>query len=253
MENIKDFLQLYQDKKFKTQKGKACFNDIKLMEKHYAYIETKKFLEEKYNLGYGFKSLIKEFELPVTYSKIRLLFDFMGIDRRKGNNIVTERLKEFRRDKALDEHKNKTGWFSEGIQESIKNKNHTSRGIQGYYFNMYRQKYVWLRSSWEYIYACWLDSKNIDWDVEVKSFNLKDGKKYRPDFFIYENKKLVSIVEIKGYWKDKTWKYNELSKNIKNLEFSLITNISPYTTNNMKVKEMIQHWKNNRKLKIEIP
>ena len=35
------------------------------------------------------------------------------------------------------------------------------------------KKNVWLRSSWEYIYAKWLDSKNILWDIECQMYNVK--------------------------------------------------------------------------------
>lgn len=109
MEKIHNFLLCYQNKKFKKREGNKYFNSIDLMKQHEGFNETKKFLEEKYKEGFGFKSLIKEFDLPVTYSKIRYLFDLMKIDRRKGYNVVTDRLKKVRSDKALLEFKNKTG------------------------------------------------------------------------------------------------------------------------------------------------
>ena len=86
------------------------------------YSSTVNFLTDEYNKGYGFKSLIKVFDLPVTYSKLRFLFDFVGIERRHGYDVVTDKLIEFRREKAIDEHKNKTGFFKEGVQENLKNK-----------------------------------------------------------------------------------------------------------------------------------
>lgn len=251
MEKIVEFLKKYSNNEFKTRNGKILYNNIILMKLDNNFNDTVKFLREKYETGYGLKSMIKEFDLPVTYSRLRLLFDLVEIPRNHGMSVVTERLRDFRRNKAKNEYKNSKGFFKPGIQEQIKIKSTVTRGISGYYYNKSRNKYVWLRSSWEYIYAKWLDEKNIDWDVECKSYILKNGFKYHPDFFIFENGKLISIVEIKGYWKDKVWKFNELknmfNKNNININLSIITNITPYLIDSSCGKE-IRNWKKNRKL-----
>jgi hypothetical protein len=180
------------------------------------------------------------------------LLSFFNITLRKHNEI-TDHLHEIRKEKALHEVQNKIGWASEECIKKVKIKNSSARGIQGYYYNKYFKKYVWLRSSWEYIYAKWLDSKNIIWDVECNMYKINENKSYRPDFFIFDsindNKKIIQIVEIKGYWKDKVYKYEELKKQLtKNIDFVLITNITPYCEKGI---NNIKEWKLKRIINYE--
>lgn len=53
-----------------------------------------------------------------------------------------------------------------------------------------------MRSSWEVLYAKYLDSLNIKWLYEPKQFQLSSGKRYWPDFYLPE---LNEYHEIKGY------------------------------------------------------
>ncbi|TSI08564.1 restriction endonuclease [Lysinibacillus sp. BW-2-10] len=67
-----------------------------------------------------------------------------------------------------------------------------NRGYAGFYKEHY------LRSSYEYAYAKFLDYYSIPWEYEVKVFDL-GYKIYKPDFFVYgENNKLLKIVEVKS-------------------------------------------------------
>lgn len=66
-----------------------------------------------------------------------------------------------------------------------------NRGYSGFY------KDVFLRSSYEYAYAKFLDFHRIKWRYEEKTYIL-DGEAYKPDFFIYQDGKLLKIVEIKS-------------------------------------------------------
>lgn len=67
------------------------------------------------------------------------------------------------------------------------------RGYTGYY------KGTYLRSSLEFAYAYYLDSKGVNWKYEQDTFYLEDGTSYKPDFYIYDYKgQLIKIVEIKG-------------------------------------------------------
>jgi hypothetical protein len=254
MEEIKDFLKQYQDKKFKVRVGvRSMGNNIDVMKKHHGFNQTVNFLTKEYNKGYGFKSLIKLYHLPVGYTKLKFLFDLLDIKRNYGQSVVTDKLRELRSKKAKMEFKTKTGFFAKGIQDNIKIRNKTSRGIQGYYYNKSQDKYVWLRSSWEYIYAKWLDSKKLIWDVEVKHFKLSNGYQYRPDFFIKKDSDDYNvIVEVKGYWKDKVWKYIEIKNEISDIDFSLVTNIKPFLLNGVSLKSEIEYWKVNRKNKLNI-
>jgi hypothetical protein len=64
------------------------------------------------------------------------------------------------------------------------------------------QGIVWMRSSWEILYAIYLESNNIDYYYELYAFEMIINDKlttYRPDFFLPTQNK---FVEIKGYFRD---------------------------------------------------
>ena len=54
-----------------------------------------------------------------------------------------------------------------------------------------------MKSSWEKLYAKYLEKNNIYWEYETIGFKTSIGK-YFPDFIIYKNNKIIEIVEIKG-------------------------------------------------------
>lgn len=58
----------------------------------------------------------------------------------------------------------------------------------GYYKGYY------LKSTLEYIYARYLDYMGIQWQYEVKTYELSNGGSYKPDFVLADG----SYVEIKG-------------------------------------------------------
>jgi hypothetical protein len=193
-----------------------------------------------YKSGYGLKVLAREFDIG--YSSIRTLFKHLNIEIRKGQNISTDITRKFRSDRVSG----KNNPFYGTVQNS------GGRGYQGYYKSRHNGM-VWLRSSWEYIYAKWMDEKNITWRYELKSFKLSNGQSYRPDFFIYNNEnKLKNIVEIKGM-KDKI-EGNRISKSYlfqkeyTNIELVIIKDIKKYSNN---LKKDTVEWKNIRLLKKE--
>jgi len=250
IENTLSLLKDIYDKKFKTVDGLRRFHNADLIKKDIRYNDCKDVLNYfYYDCGYGIKYLIKYLKIEIGCSVLRFcLINFFDIKLRD-NKEITDNLRKLRQEKAKRENINKTGFASIECIEKTKNRNTTSRGIQGYYFNESIKRYVWLRSSWEYIYAKWLNEKKILWDIECNIFKLDNNLIYRPDFFIFdENNKIKSIVEIKGYWKDKVWKYDELKGKLKNINFSLITDIKPYT--NQYYKD-IKIWKKERILKIK--
>lgn len=66
------------------------------------------------------------------------------------------------------------------------------------------------RSSWEMLFAQFLDSQNIAWEYESEVFQTSFGK-YVPDFWVMD---WNSFVEIKGYFRDDAkQKFEEFSKN----------------------------------------
>lgn len=70
----------------------------------------------------------------------------------------------------------------------------TAANGQGSYYNG-----IWMRSSYELKFAKFLDSKNIKWEFEPKTFDVGNGETYTPDFYLPETDEWV---EIKGYWRD---------------------------------------------------
>jgi len=66
---------------------------------------------------------------------------------------------------------------------------------RAYYYNK-----VCMRSSWEVLYAKYLDSNNLEWFYESKTFDLGDCT-YTPDFYI---PKYNLYIEIKGWFHGKT-------------------------------------------------
>lgn len=248
MDEILSFFNDVKLKKFKTRKGGSIYHDRKKIELDVRFNSVKKFIDEKYYIkGMGIKSIIKKYNLPITYSVLRFyLLNFFNIVIRD-NKEITDFLRKSRSEKATYEWNNKIGFFDQILQDGIKNKKNVIRGIQGYYFNNSLNKYVWLRSSWEYIFAKWLDKNNYKWDVEMKTFDISNNKKYRPDFFILDDENnILKIIEVKGYWKDKLYKFNELKKLFEKskIEFILIDKIKPYSYNGF--KKDVNIWKKER-------
>ena len=216
-DDIIGFLSDFQNSKFKRyivklSNGKMSGNmthDVDLVRSDVRYPSSCIYIKSLYDEGYGIKSIIKNNKLPITYPVLRkLMIDFMNIKLRKSNE-VTDKLRLSRSNKVKSEHDGGYGWFSDSVIRK------TNRGIQGYYFNISKNKYVWLRSTYEYIYADWLDRNKFIWDVEYKSYRMDDNSLYKPDFFIFnENGYLIKIVEIKGYWKNQSYKFFKLKDNI---------------------------------------
>jgi len=87
-----------------------------------------------------------------------------------------------------------------------KGKNRHTSGKRDYYKN------ILMRSSYEIIYAKYLDKNEIKWKYEPKTFDL--GKTtYTPDFYLPESD---TYVEVKGYWledaKKKFKKFKDMYK-----------------------------------------
>jgi hypothetical protein len=182
-------------------------------------------------------------EIGISYTKMRRLMEYLQIPIRVGYDVVTDHLRVVRRNNAIAQG----GWRD----RKTKNKN-TERGVQGYFFNESRQKYVWLRSTYEVILAKWLNKNKIDWDVESQQWTI-GNESYRPDFFLYENEALVKIIEVKGYFKNRLWKFDELKKepSLQNVEFCLIDDITPFLDGTTYLGEL-SWWKQNRLLKLEL-
>jgi hypothetical protein len=251
-DNIKQFIGLFYFRHFMmwNDKNKTFGHSVDLMKKSPYYKDTVNFLSHHYtDLGYGYKSLIKEFDLPITYPVLRKLLGLVGIPVRQGMNVCTERLKKVRSQNV----ENEKNYFYKWPEKHPDLVRVFGRGVQGYYFNQSKQKYVWLRSSYEYIFAKFLDKNKFMWDVEYKTYEM-NGKTYRPDFFIFENEKISSIVEIKSeyylkYIRTTEEVVKEFFRN-QNIEYSIVRDIRKFSEFSLK-KEM-RLWKTIRKTKGEI-
>jgi len=81
---------------------------------------------------------------------------------------------------------------------------------------------ITFRSTWEAKVAEYLDLNNIEWLYEHESYILTETSTYKPDFFIYNNNKLIKIIEVKGYfWKDNIIKYNLFKQLYPNIPIEL--------------------------------
>ncbi|GGA68236.1 restriction endonuclease [Ornithinibacillus halotolerans] len=121
-----------------------------------------------------------------------------------------------------------------------------NRGYAGYYKEHY------LRSSYEYAYARYLDFKKISWSYESEVYDI-GYKLYKPDFFLYdENGNLTKIVEVKSRNRNEKAKalnaleiiskrynidcelvsYEELLEIYKKLPFSLTATINEWINSN---------------------
>lgn len=199
---------------------------------------SKQYLKELYESGYGLKILARELDL--TYTRFRTLYiSYLGFEIRTGFDIVTDKVKEFRSKRVQKENNPWYDWCSTKKEMHKK----CSRGIQGYYQKKDGSE-VWLRSSYEYIFAKWLDTNNAEWKIEETQFTLSNGETYRPDFFIYENSQLKMIVEIKGYFNNRRYKA-EMFKNEYDTPLIIIDKIDDYCENYNKEKNK---WKLARKL-----
>lgn len=208
------------------------------------FTKIKQEIETVYNLGYGFKLIARRLGLSYTQCR-RLIMEHLKIETRKGLSVVTDALRKRRAEIATE-----IGNFREWPKSRPEMQKNNNRGIQGYYWNKAFSKYVWLRSSFEYIYAKWLDSKNIIWNSEVKYFTLEDGRKYLPDFFIYTDDKetIKFLVEIKSDYKI----YNrEKQEFFTELPIITVREIQLFLPSGSSYMKELRLWKKIRKKSLE--
>lgn len=124
----------------------------------------------------------------------------------------------------------------------IAGKNHPMYGKISHHGKGQRYKNIYMRSSWELIFAKWLDESNICWEYEPKAFpvcytyngQFKQGT-YRPDFYL---PKLNLWIEVKGWWRDDAlFKFNAFLSQYADLKVKLITIKNFDKSNWMKIIE----------------
>ncbi|HRP37975.1 MAG TPA: hypothetical protein PLS50_09285, partial [Candidatus Dojkabacteria bacterium] len=124
-----------------------------------------------------------------------------------------------------------------------------ARGVQGYYLNQSTNELVWLRSSYEYIFAKWLDRTKHNWKMEMAYYKIGHSI-YRPDFFIHDAEwNLIKIVEIKGYWDSNANKALLLNEQLKNIDVVIVRDIEQFIEGNGLYEHQLKEWKEKRILK----
>jgi len=84
----------------------------------------------------------------------------------------------------------------------------------------------WFRSSWEVVYAKWLDRQGYHWQYEPKRFFfMKHGLSYMPDFYVEE---LKTYVEIKGWLSRNSIDKVKMDLFSKQYPLKLIMNVGVY-------------------------
>ncbi len=199
-------------------------------------------IETLYEEGHGFKTLAKNLELSYSVCR-KLCVDYIGIEYRKGTNVVTDVLRKKRSDNVKG---NKSPWYDwPHRMPELSSKN--GKTIQGYYTKKDGNT-VWLRSTYEYIIAKWLDKIDVDWNTEVQCYELSNGERYRPDFFIYEDNKLKTVIEVKSrYFNKENREYKfHMFKEEYGLDCMLIIDITKFT--NKTYHQELKEWKIKRLL-----
>jgi len=238
---IRDYYQSSRFKGYKKEKQKELRS--KLIKPNLAF----KYLEDKYNEGYGIKVLARHIGLSYTQLRVLMEMDEINICIRRGQNVVTDKVIDFRSKRVQGD---KNPWHNWPKRDPESHKKTTSRGVQGYYQRKWDNELVWLRSSWEYTYAKWLDTQNIKWQFETKQFKFSNGEFYRPDFWILdESSECLYIVEIKGYFDCRAYKHKLLEEEF-NIKTILIKDISKYLQQSY--RKELEEWKQLRKLSKDV-
>jgi hypothetical protein len=246
---IKDIALTIKERDFYSKKG----NLITSYSIDYLHPSKEKLIQNLTILyhenGIGFK-LLSSILGNVSYTQLRTIFRKLNIESRKGFSCITESLKKTRSERAKKSNpwRNWTGSNLSTMHSSSK------KFLGGWYFNKNIQRNVWLRSSWEYAYASFLDETNKEWNVEVNSFLLSDGTYYRPDFFIYEKNNLLKIVEIKSTWsngsQNRIEKFEKFKLEYPQIKSELICD-ELFTLINRTQSQCLIEWKKIRKMEKE--
>lgn len=219
----------------------------------YDTTDLKENLAHLYHIdGLGYKMIVKILDInECSYSSLRTLFKKLDIKTRKGTNVITNKLKQMRSENVQGINNPWHDWPNKKPELHSNSK----RYLGGWYFNKAKNKDVYLRSSWEYAYANWLDNNGYDWDVEVCSYLLSDGRYYRPDFFIYENNTLVEIIEIKAKFLDcehvRIDKYNMFKQEYL-VNSKILYKDDIFEKLNISYHKNIKDWKRIRRTKNEL-
>lgn len=193
-----------------------------------------------YEEGHGYKHLAKETGLPYNFIRSKIIQSDI-VKERTGCDVVTGKLREKRRENASNE---KSNWYDWPRRKPFMLEK-TGRSIQGFYQGR------WLRSTYEYIYAKWLNKMNVKWSVEDRCFELSNGERYRPDFFVYDSfDNLICIVEVKSRYFNKDnreYKFDLFKEEYPNIQCFIVTDINRYIDKKSNYHKELKEWKKIKK------
>lgn len=122
------------------------------------------------------------------------------------------------------------------------------RGYCGYYTTRFGKK-IYLRSTQEFVYAKYLDRLGKYYLTENIIYEI-DGKKYKPDFFVYDGKfeKLTTIIEIKYTGEEKSEYQRNFSEYFRkhNIEYNVLSrgDVKQLIKSGIVSKQELEEWKN---------
>lgn len=120
--------------------------------------------------------------------------------------------------------------------------------ITGGYSGFYKENFI--RSSYEYVYCIILEKLKLKYTVEEKIYTLDDNK-YKPDFHIYKNNKLIKIVEIKSSKPSEVLKAKNKINKLKEIvdvpvELLQYKDLKKLCLGlNLNINDLINNWKEN--------
>jgi hypothetical protein len=104
-------------------------------------------------------------------------------------------------------------------RQVAKGKNNPMYGKKAKHGKRYMYKGIFMRSSWETLFAQFLDLNGLKWQYEPQIFYLKNAT-YRPDFYI---KDFDLFIEIKGWWRDNAKKkYLQFKNRYKDINIKIL-------------------------------
>jgi hypothetical protein len=112
-------------------------------------------------------------------------------------------------------------------------------------FYRYKYKNNLMRSSWEVLFAVWLDFSGIKWEYEPRTFNFKNFN-YTPDFYLPE---FDCWIEIKGWWrKDGKEKVKKLQRKVNLKVFTAVQFIKYLGVSKFLLEKSKETWLENYKI-----
>jgi len=208
--------------------------------------DTAEYIKSLYNEGYGYRIISRVLDISYTQCR-RLLNVYIGMKTRKGLNVVTEKTREFRKQRVSGIRSPFYEWPTK--RPFLSKRSET--GLQGYYIKKNGNP-IWLRSSWEYIFAKWLDNNNIEWVCSTNSYRISENETYNPDFYIYQDDECF-FVEIKGTrYQHRLYKVEWFREQYPNYKIAVIDDITPFIPKGSTYKEQLELWRKEKLSKKEL-